>query len=165
MNILASIAGLYLYCRWRSCYQEERWSLIKRFNLSTCLCLSQARTWISIGICRLFFFYIIISLIFLFIIDRKLFQMYCFHIFQIWKEHFDCIFALNKCNSVMCKILLGNYTNKCTSCKYKQLRYNQSVPKTTSPMPQSSKNWFGLVKVAYNLLNQIEKILLKCCSG
>ena len=32
----------------------------------------------------------------------------------------------------------------------------QSAPKTTSPMPQSSKN-------AQNLLNQIPKILLKCC--
>jgi hypothetical protein len=27
--------------------------------------------------------------------------------------------------------------------------YNyQSAPKTTSPMPLSSKNWFGLVKIA-----------------
>jgi hypothetical protein len=44
---------------------------------------------------------------------------------------------------------------------------DQSVPKTTSPMPLSSQNWFGLVKFAYNitLLNQIEKILLKYCSG
>jgi hypothetical protein len=33
----------------------------------------------------------------------------------------------------------------------------QSAPKTTSPMPLSSKNWFGL--------DQIEKILLKYCSG
>ena len=40
----------------------------------------------------------------------------------------------------------------------------QSVPKTTSPMPLSSKNWFWLVEMKYNLLNQIEKILLNCCS-
>jgi hypothetical protein len=31
------------------------------------------------------------------------------------------------------------------------------VLKTTSPKPQSSKNWFGLEKIALNLLNQIEK--------
>jgi hypothetical protein len=30
----------------------------------------------------------------------------------------------------------------------------QSAPKTK---PQSIKNWFGLVKIASNLLNQIEK--------
>jgi len=42
---------------------------------------------------------------------------------------------------------------------------NQSAPKTTSPKPHSSINWFGLVKIAFNLLNQIEKILLRCCSG
>jgi hypothetical protein len=31
-------------------------------------------------------------------------------------------------------------------CKNKLLV--QSVPKTTSPMPQSSKNWFEIVKIA-----------------
>jgi hypothetical protein len=41
----------------------------------------------------------------------------------------------------------------------------QSAPKTTRLMPLSSKNWFGLGKISYNLLNQIEKILLKYCSG
>ena len=41
----------------------------------------------------------------------------------------------------------------------------QSAPKTTRLMPLSSKNWFGLVNIAHNLLNQIEKILLKYCSG
>ena len=41
----------------------------------------------------------------------------------------------------------------------------QSAPKYTSPIPLSSKNCFGLVKFALNFLNQIEKILLKCCSG
>ena len=45
-----------------------------------------------------------------------------------------------------------------------QVTHQQSVPNTTSPMPLSSKNWFGLVNIAQNL-NQIEKILLKYCSG
>ena len=31
----------------------------------------------------------------------------------------------------------------------------QSAPKTTSPMPQFGKNWFRLVQIALNLLNQI----------
>jgi hypothetical protein len=34
----------------------------------------------------------------------------------------------------------------------------QFVPKNTRLMPLSSKNWFGLGKISYNLLNQIEKI-------
>ena len=41
----------------------------------------------------------------------------------------------------------------------------QSGPKTTSCKSQSIKNWFRLVKTASNLLNRIEKIVLKCCSG
>jgi hypothetical protein len=52
--------------------------------------------------------------------------------------------------------------NKALTMKYV---ITQSAPKTTSPMPLSSINWFGLAKIAFNLLNQIEKILLKCCSG
>jgi len=40
-----------------------------------------------------------------------------------------------------------------------------SVPRTTSPTSQSINNYFGLVNIATNLKNQIEKILLKCCSA
>jgi len=32
---------LYLYCRWRTNYQEKGWYLIKGFNLRTFLWLSQ----------------------------------------------------------------------------------------------------------------------------
>ena len=41
----------------------------------------------------------------------------------------------------------------------------QSAPKTTSPMPLSSKNCFGLVKFALNFLNQIEKKSSKLLFG
>jgi len=47
----------------------------------------------------------------------------------------------------------------------KMLIIFQSAPKTTSPMPQSSKNWFRLVKIALNLLNQIEKKSSKMLFG
>jgi len=39
------------------------------------------------------------------------------------------------------------------------------TPKITSPKPQCSKNWFGLVKNCKNLLNQIEKNSLEMPFG
>jgi hypothetical protein len=41
----------YLFRRWRSNYHHGC-DPITRFNSDTCLCLSQARTWISSAICR-----------------------------------------------------------------------------------------------------------------
>ena len=37
--------------------------------------------------------------------------------------------------------------------------------KNTNRMPQSSKDWFWLFKIAYNFLYHIEKSLLRCCSS
>jgi hypothetical protein len=43
---------------------------------------------------------------------------------------------------------------------------NQSAPKTTSPLPQSSKNWFGLDFFSYKICLIIStEIVLKCHSG
>jgi len=41
------IVCLYMDCGWRSNHGGEGLDPIKLFNPSTCLCLSQARTWIS----------------------------------------------------------------------------------------------------------------------
>ena len=45
------------------------------------------------------------------------------------------------------------------------IQMESSVPKITSPKPQSSKNWFRLVKNCKNLLNQIENNSLEMPFG
>ena len=43
----------YLYCRWRyPTIKRSRLYPLNRFELATCLCLSQARVWITIISCR-----------------------------------------------------------------------------------------------------------------
>ena len=54
------------------------------------------------------------------------------------------------CDEVSCNFFLLN-----SHPQNKQLA--QSVPKITSPMPQSSKNWFELVKNCKNSIHQIGK--------
>ena len=41
--------------------------------------------------------------------------------------------------------------------KYSKTRLQDILPPTSSPKPQSSKNWFGLLKNCKNLLNLLEK--------
>jgi len=48
VNCTFVIICLYLYCHWRSSYQEEEgWEPINQFNPATFACLSLVRTWIS----------------------------------------------------------------------------------------------------------------------
>jgi len=43
----------YLYCRWRSDYQEGiNWDDINRFNIAILFRVSQSRNYISSGICN-----------------------------------------------------------------------------------------------------------------
>jgi hypothetical protein len=52
------IINLYLYCRWRTNYQEEQgWDPMNQFKTVTFLCLSRTRTWISNVIYRGLFYF------------------------------------------------------------------------------------------------------------
>jgi hypothetical protein len=52
------IINLYLYCRWRTNYQEEQgWDPMNQFKTVTFVCLSRTRKWISNVICRGLFYF------------------------------------------------------------------------------------------------------------